>query len=150
VRRARFAADVGFNRSKDGGPEAITIRLLSGSTRNTTESSIATGNGPLLAQGSQASHVKSPWSRTSYANRRLTITPLVGAEFVTARAFREARCSNHEGVVAGALILTLGCTERRDALSRLARRPSPRVRATAPPATRRTARTTRLRFTPGA
>jgi len=70
-------------RNKDGGPEPITKARWAGSTRKTIVCWIATGNGPRFAQGSQASHVKSPWSRTSYVSRRFSITPVVGAVLVT-------------------------------------------------------------------
>ena len=132
-------------RINDGGPEVMTTRRAWGSTRRMIESRIATGRGPCFAHRSQASHVKSPWSRTSYASRRFSITPVVGADVVTLRASSAASLSSHVGVVAGALIVTLGCVRRPVALScppiRLS---TSTIAAARPPATTRIARSRRL------
>jgi hypothetical protein len=84
-------------------------RRSSGSTLKTIECRVITGRGPGFVQGPQASHVKSPRSRTSYAGPRLSITPVVGADFVSKCAFCDTSLSSHVGVVAGALMVTLGC-----------------------------------------
>src|SRR5215203_2584086 len=119
-------------RSKDGGPLAITTRRRAGSTWNTAEYSMWTGNGPLSVHGPQASQVKSPSSRTSYLEPRFSITPVLGAVFVISRAFRLTRRSSQGGVVAGALIVTvrrLGCV----ALSLPPTRLTTSARVAAPP-----------------
>jgi hypothetical protein len=153
--RARPAAGTrrvrrpGAYRSKDGGPEVMTTRRSSGSTRKKIECRMATGKDPRLVQGPQASHVKSPRRRTSYAPRVRLITPVVGADFVTSRAFCDASLSSHAGVVGGALIVTLGCVGRPVALSCPLTRSSMRTNAAAmPPATKKVASSRRLRPMP--